>query len=312
MTHYTNHSVVAQDTADSAAVVIGSITQTGLPIDQEVLKDQTGGRFYPEQLTIASQKPRMTFNSFDLPKVIDAFGLTGRLLQDAAGKPGLALVQQKHLNGSVASGSVHRRLRFPRSHARINRLSVSHRQDAQVECEGVALWDGTNNPVMIEGTQALPTLPSSSGRWTIASVTVEDVVIECNIQLDIDFGVQVDVFGCDSDIFDTHFHINQIAPMINITSLDPENFANAKARLIGLVGTQANSQIVLRKRTPSQASFVADATAEHIAINFAGVILPNDVHSASANQKAQSTFRIETVWDGTNAPLVFDTTYAIA
>lgn len=312
MTHYTNHSVVVQDTADSAAVVIGSLTQVSAPIDTEVLKDQTGGRFYPEQITIASVKPRLTFNTYDLPKAIDGFGLTGRLLQDAVSKPGIALIQQKHNNGSVASGSVHRRLRMPRSHARINRLTVSHRQDAQAECEAVALWDGTNDPLEIEGSQALPTLPASQGRWTLHSVVVESATIECNIQVDIDFGIQIDAFGCDSDLFDTHLHLNQIAPMINITSLDPENFADAKAKLTGLVGTQVNSKIVLRKRTPSQASFVADATAEHISINFAGVIVPVDVHNASANQKAQSTFRIETAWDGTNAPLVFDTTYAIA
>lgn len=312
MTHYANHSFSVQDNADSAAVIIGSLSQVGSPLDHEVIKDPTGGRAYTEQVTIASVKPRFTGSSFDLPKIIDAFGLTGRLLQDAMSKPGIALYQAKYGNGSLASGSAHRRLRFARSHARINRISVGHRQDAQAEFEAVALWDGTNNPLVIEGSQALPTLPASSGRWTLHSLVVESVTIECNIQLDIDFGITIDAFGCDSDVFDTHLHINQIAPMITITSLDPENFADAKAALIGLVGTQANSKLILRKRTANLASFVADATAEHISINFAGVILPTDAHNASGNQKAQSTFRIETIWDGTNAPLVFDTTYAIA
>jgi hypothetical protein len=312
MTHYANHSISIQDDADSDASIVGSLTQVGAPIENEVLKDQTGGRVYPEQITIASQKPRMTFNTFDLPKVIDGLGLIGRLLQDGSGKPGIALYQAKYGNGSLASGSVHRRLRFPRSHARINRISVSHRQDAQAECEAVALWDATNDPVMIEGSQALPTLPSSPGRWTIGSLTVGSEVIGCKIQVDIDFGIQVDPFSCDSSVWDDHFHINQIAPMITITSLDPENFSDSAVILEGLIGTQANSRLVLRKRTASQASFVADATAEHISINFAGVIMATDAHNASGNQKAQSTFRIETAWDGTNAPFVFDTTYAIA
>lgn len=312
MTHYANHSIVVQDTADSAAVVIGSVTQVNVPVDNEILKDQTGGTAYVEQVSVVGQKPKATFNSYDLPKVINAFGLTGRLLTEGASKPGFAIYQAKYGNGGVVSGSNHRRLRFPLSHNRINRISVSHRQDAQCECESVALWDGTNNPLLIEGTQALPSLPASSGRWTINSVVVESIEIACNIQVDIDFGISVDPFGCDSDVWDTHFHVNQIAPMVNITSLDPENFAALKVPLAGLVGTQVNSKILLRKRTPNKGTFVADATEEHISINFAGIILPIDVHSASGNQKAQSTFRIEAIWDGTNAPFVFDTTAAIA
>jgi hypothetical protein len=312
MTHYTNHSVVVQDNADSASVIIGSITQVNVPVDNEILKEQTAGTSFVEQVSVVGQKPKATFNSFDLPKVIDAFGLSGRLLTEGVSKPGLAIYQQKWNNGSAASGSVHRRLRFPMNHTRINRISVSHRQDAQCECECVGLWDGTNAPLLIETSQALPSRPASSGRWTIHSVVVEDVEITCNIQVDLDFGISVDPFGCDSDIWDTHFHINQVAPMVNITSLDQENFASAKVALAGLVGTQANSIIYLRKRTPNKGTFVADATEEHISINFAGIILPIDVHSGSGNQKAQSTFRIEAIWDGTNAPFVFDTTAAIA
>lgn len=307
MTHYANHSISIQDTADSSATIVGSLTQVGAPIENEVLKEQTGGRYYPEQITVASQKPRMTFNSFDLPKLIDGLGLTGRLLQDGVSKPGIALYQAKYDNGVLASGSVHRRLRFARSHTRINRISISHRQDAQVEVESVALWDGTNDPTQIEISQALPTLPSTPGRWTIGNLVVGGVSIGCKIQIDIDLGIQVDAFACDSSVWDDHFHINQIAPTITVTTLDPTNFASAAVILKGLIGTQANSSLYLRKRTASQASFVANATAEHIKINFAGVILPNDVHNASANQKAQASFKIETAWDGTNAPLVFTT-----
>lgn len=312
MTHYTNHSVVVQDDADSSAVVIGSVTSAGLPIDHEVLKDETAGQSYPEQISVVGQKPRMNFNSFDLPKVIDAFGLLGRKLTEGSGKPGLALTQALYDNGTVSAGSTHRRLRFPLSHSRINRLSVSHRQDAQVECEANAIYDASNDPVMIEASQALPALPSSPGRWGLHTLEIGGQSITCKIQLDIDFGFSVDSFGCDDEVWDSHFHVNQVAPVISITSLDPENFADAKVLLEGLVGTQANSKIVLRKRTPHQATYVADATAEHIEITFAGVILATDAHSASGNQKAQSTFRIETAWDGTNAPLVFDTAYAIA
>jgi len=176
----------------------------------------------------------------------------------------------------------------------------------------VAIWDGTNLPVLVEASQALPTLPASSGRWTIASVTFDEIAISCLTQLDIDFGFSVDPFGCDSDVYDTHFHVNQIAPMINLTTLDPANFAAAKVTLAGLIGAHTDVTIVLRKRTANQASFVADDDDEWIGITAAGVLLVTEAHNATGNQKAQASFRIETAFDGTNAPLVFDTTYSVA
>lgn len=312
MTHYKNHSIVVQDDADVSSVIIGSLTQVSVPIDSEVLKEETGGKAFVDQISIVSQKPRCSFTTFDLPKVITAFGLNGRYVVDGTAKPGFAVMQAQYSNGGVlVSGSNHRRLRFPESYNRINRISVSHRQDATVEAESVAIWDSTNDPIMIEGTQPLPTLPASPGRWTIESLRVGTIDILCNIQVDLDFGISVDAFGCDDEIYDTHVDVTQIAPMVTITSLDPENFADAKVLLEGLVGTQANSRLILRDRVAHQAAYKANGSGTHIKIDFAGVLLATDAHNASGNSKAQSTFRMEVAHDGTNAPFVFNSAYSI-
>ena len=312
MTHYTNHSISVQDNADSAAIIIGSLINASAPIENEVQSNATGGRYYPEQITIASQKPKFTFSTYDLPKVIDALGLIGRTVQDGVGKPGVALYQAKYEDSALASGSVHRRLRFARSYSYISRISVSHRQDATADIESMALWDGSNAILQVEGTQALPTLPASSGRWTLHSVEVGGVAIPCNIQVDFDFGISVDSFGCDSDLYDTELNINEIKPVISITSLDPTGFDSAAVVLAGLVGAHTDTNFILRKRAAQGAGWVADATAEHISITASGVLLATDVHNAQANQRAQATFQMQCDFDGTNAPLVFDSTYAIS
>lgn len=312
MTHYTNHSIGVQDNADSAAVIIGSLLNVTTPIDHEVQTNQTGGRFYPEQITVASQKPRLTYGSYDLPKVLDAFGLIGRRITGGTGKVGVALYQAKYADNVLASGANHRRLRFDESFAMVRRISVSHRQDAQIESEVMALWDGTNDPVIPEGTITLPSLPASSGRWTLGDVTVGSESIGCNIQVDIDFGLTAEAFGCDSDIWDTHLNLNMIAPRITITSLQPEGFDDGVVPLEGLVGTHANTTFYLRKRLARGAGFVAGATEEHISFTASGVLLVSDAHNATANQRAQMSLQMECDWDGTNAPIVFDTTAALA
>lgn len=313
MSHYTNYCIHVQDTADSAAIVIGSLISAGAPIENDVQTNAVGGKIYPEQITIASVKPRITASTYDLPKVVDAFGVVGRMIAQAESKPGVALVQAKYNDSALASGSAHRRLRFAKSYNMINRISVSHRQDATVEFTSMALFDTTNLPVVAEESIALPTLPVSSGRWTIASVSVGGVSLLCNVQVDIDFGNSSDVFGCDSDIYDTHVNVNEIVPKISITSLDPTGFkTSGGVPLIGLVGTHANTKIVLRKRLASQAGFVADATAEHISITAAGVLLASNPFEGQGNQRAQASYLMTCAFDNTNSPIVLDTTYAIA
>ena len=310
--HYTAHSFTIQDTDDASAVILASLTSVGSPLDSQVQKTATGGSSYPENISVTELKQRFTLTTEDVVKCITAFGLFGRKITAADPKIGVGMNMRRIEVGAQATGSVHRQLSFPLSYARNTRLSVSHRQDASIDAEIHSIYDGTNAPVVIDDVFPLPTLPASPARYTLGALTVNDVVIGCKTQVDFDFGSSVDSFGCDSQHYDTNLNVDQIAPMVTITSLDPKNFAAAAATLTGMVGTHSTCNAILRKRTPSKGTYIADATAEHISITFSGVILPTDAFSASGNQKGQSQFKIETAFDGTNAPFIFDTAYAIA
>lgn len=308
MTHYKNHTIEVQDTGDVSPVIIGSITDASAPIEQDIQSDSTAGTYYPQQIQVVNQKPVFRFTTLDIPKVVTAFGLIGRDVTSAAGKIGVCMYQALYNNSAISAGSTHRRLVFDNSYNMIRRISVSHRQDAQAECESMAIWDKTNNPVVIGENVALPTLPVSPGRWTIASVAIGSKTITCNVQVDIDFGITAEMFGCDSDIWDTHLNLDDIKPRINITSLDPSNFGASQVPLIGLAGTHANTVIKLRKRiTTGLASFVTDATAEHITITAAGILQVTEAMNASGNKQGQTSLELHCTYDGTNAPLVFDT-----
>lgn len=313
MTHYKNHTVEVQDNADSAAVIISSIPEASQVNDITVQSDSVAGTYYPEQISTVAQKQMFRYSSFDIPKVVDAFGLIGRMVVSGSGKIGVAQYQALYNDAAISAGSTHRRLIFAKSYNMIRTISVSHQQDARAQCESMAIYDGTNNPLTFGETVALPVLPASSGRWTLAAMTIGGVAIPCNIQLDIDFGITVESFGCDSDVWDTHLNLDDIRPKISITSLDPSIFkASAGVPLIGLAGTHANTTIYLRKRvTSGLASYVADVTAEHIKITADGVLHVVEGMSATGNQKGQTRLEMTCRFDGTNAPLVFDTSSAI-
>lgn len=307
MSHYTNHSIEIQDSADSTATILGSLSQISTPIDSDVQYSETAGTYYPEQVSVAALMPKFSATTFDLPTMIDYLGVPGLMVEEDVGKVGVAIYQAKYTDGAVVAGSNHRRLTFSKSYVMPRRISVSHRSDASLDFEGMAIYDGTNDPIQIETSQALPTLPSTNGRWTIYSVTVGSIAIGCNVQLDIDFGITATAFGCDSDTYDTHLNIDSLQPKISITSLDPESFAAAKVPLLGLAGTHANTSIKLRKRNNGTAGFVANGTAQHIELTANGILLVNDAHNGSGNQRAQTTLEMHCTWDGTNSPFIWDT-----
>lgn len=307
MTHYTNYAFEIQDNADSSAVVIGSLSQVDAPIETDVQSSETGGTYYPENVSIAGIKPSASFTSSDLPKVWNALGLIGRSIVEGTGKVGFGLYQAKYNDSAISAGSTHRLLSFAKSYAKINRISAGHQQDATIDVEAMSIWNKTVSPVQIDGAVALPTLPSNPGRWTLADgMQIGGQTLDCQINIEIDFGVSASSFGCNSDIFDTHLNLDSVQPKITITSLQPEKFADAIIPLIGRACTHANTSIKLRKRLEGQAGFVADGTAEHIEITAEGVLNVTNAHQGSANQRAQMALELTARFDGTNAPIIID------
>jgi IS5 family transposase len=100
-------------------------------------------------------------------------------------------------------------------------------------------------------------------------------------------------------------------PTIRISGKNLAKFIAADIPLAGKGATHANTSIVLRKRLQTAAGFVANATAEHVLITAAGMAAWEQVHSATGNGRVEDVLLLTCRHDGTNTPIVVDTTYAI-
>lgn len=311
MAHYTNYAIEIQDNADAAPLLVGSIGQANANIETNVDFSQTAGTFYSEQVSVTKQQAKFSFNSFNLPQIFGGFGLLGRSVTGGVSKVGVALYQALYNDSVISAGATHRRLRWHKSYTMMRRMSVSHQQDASIDMEGYALYDGLNNPVIPDTNVALPALPASAGRWTLGKIVVGDAVnsveINCKTQLDMDFGVGAQSFGCDSEPWDSRMSLNSIQPRVSITGYDVDLFQEAvnKIGLLGLNADHANTSIYLRKRNTGQSGFVADNVAEHILITMDGLVLINNAHSGQGNANATASLEIYGKFDGTNAPIIF-------
>jgi hypothetical protein len=309
MTIFTGHSVNIHPDAAGSAVLMGGITQMDADIGTEINSEEVAGSPYAQNTTISAIKPKIMFSTRDIAKSITACGLIGLTIKGST-NPGLVLWQAQIANGVVAAGSLHKNIRMPEGRLMIRKISVSHQEDAQADLEAVALYDGTNLPfIPSAANQALPGVPADPARYTLHSVSVGGVAIPCVQSLDIDFGLTLDQFGCDSDVWDTHLLLSKIQPIISIRTLRPSQFlTTGGVPLFGLVGTHANTVIKLRKRATGASPFVADATAEHISITTAGLLSIDKAFSASGNKRGEIAYRITSRFDGTNVPLIFSTT----
>lgn len=312
MTIYTGHSLLIHpDTA--SAVLLGGLTQVDAEVGTEVNSEEVAGSPYSQNTTIRAIKPKIMASTRDIVKAITACGLVGLTIKGAT-NPGLEVWQALIENGVVKSGSFHKKIRMPEGRLMIRKISVSHQDDAQADLEAVALYDGTNLPFIPSASNlALPGTPADPARYTLHSVSFGGVSIPCVQSLDVDFGLTLDQFGCDSDVWDTHLLLSKIQPVITINTLRPGQFlTSGGVPLFGLVGTHANTVIKLRKRATGASPFVADATAEHISITTAGLLSIDKAFAASGNKRGDISYRITSRFDGTNVPLVFSTTATLS
>lgn len=277
--------------------VLAGLTQLDTQFGAEVRSDVGVGSLFPQFAVVAGVRPRLQFSSRAIDAVLGLTGTTGVAITSAATLKAI-YAQIDAATGQPASGNVHNIYTFDRGLLVPRRLQASHRQDATLDVEAITYSsDGVVKP-LIETTGALPTIARDNIRHTLKSSSLGAIDLGCLTDISVDFGVNADTLGCKSDTYDKHLTIdNGITPVITITTLD----TNVAIALEGLIGTHANSTIVLRQYAADGILFAA--STEDITLTAYGVIT-RDSHSGSGNQRSALTVRMTCSWDGTNAPIV--------
>lgn len=301
------------DSLGSAIYIGGQVRQSvdpGLTVNAE----NVAGSQYPLFGSVSAVNPRVIFDTFDVATALTNVGMLGLVIESTdVGRIGAELFEIQYDDvGQIVSGSSHRLLRFRKGILIPRQLTCRHQQDAQLSLELVAISDGTNDPLIFAESQASPGAATDPARHTLATCTIESVEFAKLMGLMIDFGLTVNAKGDGSNPFPTRLEVQSSSPKTTIETESPQLFSASGVPLKGKAATHANTLLELRKRTKNTGSFVADATEEHISITTAGVLYCQTAWDASANSDATATYMVQSLYDGTNAPLVIDTTAALA
>ncbi len=299
--HHSIHAVAFDGVAQRC-------NQGSLSAGAEVRSEATSAEIYPRHVALVGQRPGLSASTLNIADILGLIPLAG--LDVDAMSAGIDAYAQQWADGAGVGGAgTHRKYSIVDGLAHLGQLSCDHRGDASIDFAVLPSWDGANDPLQWTDAASLPGSLPAEERHTIGGFTAGGVTFTGITNLSIDFGVQAQSIGTDSDQWDTHAGITGGSPIITASGIDIEWLKSTAIPLRGLEVTHANTAIYLRKR--SATSFVADGTAQHIKFTACGLAVIEDVFTADGKESGQCSLRIHCTYDGSNAPITIDAAAAI-
>lgn len=294
---------------DIGGTVIGGITSHSPSLETQILAEAQSGLVAPDFANVVSQQANHSFTSQDIPAALAAVGQLGVDVEGLTG--GVKFYLQQLADGATrTAGATHRALTYNDGILIPQRLTCTHQGHAELTCQLIGCYDGSNDPIVISDTVALPSSVANNIKHTLGVTTLCGVTLTRKTDIEIDFGLTVEPESADSDVWSSVVSVRSQAPTIKYTGLDATWFSAANIPLLGKASTQANTIIYLRKREAG-ASFVSDITAEHVKIEAAGWAHVEDPGGVQGHDPAKVTVVLTVTDDGTNDVLKITTAIAI-
>ena len=311
MTQNTRHGLwaVVFDNDPTSTDVLGGITMLRLNTGSQVRNEARSGEIYARHQSLVAQKPVGVFGTSALAAALTLCGLTGLDIDGLSN--GLHFYAQAGADGGGRLGATsHRKYVVKDGIVVPTRLTCEHQGDAVLEYQALMTYDGSNDPITWTDDQSLPAGITDAERFTLGPTSIESEALDHITRVSLEFGITATAEGADSDLWDTIVYIQEAQPVLRIRGKDPLWLKSDVFPLLGKEVTHANTDVYFRKRDVG-GTFVADVTAEHILMSCAGYATIETVLDAQGNATGESELVVPCVYDGTNAPLTFNTASAI-
>lgn len=309
---------IVKPTPDDPVMI--RLTEHGIALNPEIMSVPDSGELYPRCLYLASQQPDASLSTPDLDVFLSEIGSLGLSFdldsETTAEQYAFDLFGQKRALGvSKASGSVHQQYRIRKGVIVPRQLTVDQKTCA-LTLSIIPIQSGTNLPVGITDSQALPTLPDAPSEYSLGPIYLNDGLVTGVDRLVLDFGISLDIDYDGSETFPSYVSGASIIPTIRVTGKNimwvADTTPASPSPRIGQTGftmshTLGKSQFFLRKRECG-GRFVDDATTEHLRLTMGGLIVPENILTG---QKVGASLFGKGAFDGTNLPINIATGVAI-
>lgn len=270
------------------------------------LLERPAGHVHPMFRTNLEQKPVFEFVTPELDVLLGACGVGGASLASSSTyfKKGSAT------SNDTRASTTHQKITIASSVAYWTNIRLPHNGQGEASIVQTAVYDGSNDPFVYAGSQALSGNLAAGTHFGAGPVSINGTAVPGVKEITIESGVRLIQEGASSEIWDTFVGIEITEPKVTIRTLKMTNWA-----VLGLQGTALNGSTGLafyaRKFAANQ-SRVADGTAEHIKfVGLLGSAIPVD-SSGEGSSPISDTLVCELVSSSDSvAPLVGTTAIAI-
>lgn len=287
---------------------IGSIVSIDIPLNVESRSDDSG-QIYDEGHAITKVEPIATVVTKAIDAVLAIVGLGGTCFIDDT-DPGASIYGKKRGDCLTdVNATDHTQYLFGNGLLSLGTLQASRGDDATLSFMVDAITDGTNAPMVITHGVAIPAVTFAKGQWEIALCKIAGTVFKPT-DFTINFNVSKEKpRPLAPVIWNDRIAVSKVQPTVTIRGIDPSVISAAGIDPSGDSATHLNTLLQLVKRQ-SGGSYVAAATTEHIGITVDGLVVVTNPFSVSGQADATVDIEIRTRHDGTNVPILIDTTWA--
>ena len=297
------------DTVGAGDVFIDQITDFNVDTAINEILEGADGMVDPTFVAVQSQSPKVGFTSTKLATALAKCGISGLAISADADEDGAEFWFQKVAEGGTrTSGSNHLKMTMKKGLLVPRSLSAPNDGIANLTFEALAVYDLTNDPIVIATSQSLEGTPVVDELFTCGPVEINGVALAGIQEITIDFGITELIEGADGQVWPTFVGIMTRRPVITIRTLDVLSLNTFG--LSGKAQGATDSKIYLRKIAEG-GTRVADATEEHISFAIdEGRIMVNTI-SGGHDAPQMSEVKITPSYDGSNDIMVINTATAI-
>ena len=295
-------------TATNITAEIGSIASIEIASNVETQGDDSGS-IYDEGRSITQVAPVASVTSKSIAEILSVIGVAGQCFVDGSGNPGVTIYGKNRGDCLTdVNATDHSKYVFSNGLLTLGTLQADRGSDATLSFMIDGITDGTNAPLIITHGVTLPAALEKAqfeiGLCAIAGTQFRPESVT------IDFGQQkAKPRALAPTIWPERIAVQKVQPVITLRGIDPTIIADANIDLDGETAAHTNTKIQLVKRLTG-ASYVASATTSHIYFTAAGLAIVPTPFSAQGQADATVDVRIECIFDGTNAPILFGTSSA--
>lgn len=279
---------------------------TGSPVDIDVITSRNisagitmmiergAGHPHPTFTGVNSQKPVVEFTTPQIDKIVGSSGfnvpINGLVISAA---PVYLYFKKAAVVGSVARAtSEHIRLAVNLGCLYWTRINLPHQGRGEISCTLMASYDGSNEPIVYSGSQALVGNLSAGNYFQAGPCYLNGTLIDAVQDITINSGVRLLQLSGSGDIWDTFVGIEQTEGSYEVSTLEMNNWGSG----IGLDGVALDGSygfVAYGRKCSADGTRVANGTGAHLSFtSLYGHLRPNQT-SGSGTTVLSDSFSVQ-------------------